>query len=702
MAIRTFNSVGGFSVGEIPETIILANGDITTDFATFTSNVAAGNVKTDNLLYANGQPWDFQLPAGTDTQIQYYDNGQFGASSNLTFNATTQVLTVAGNVAATKVKTDSLLYANGLPWDFTLPGGGNTQIQFNDGPGDLGGSSAFTFDKTSNTLTLTGDANFANVTTTGEIQSLGNVTAPWFYGNVVGKISGDIIIPGTSTGVVINDSGNANAFGGFTFNKSTNAVSITGNLTAGNVAGGNLVSASYLEGTLTTSSAAQPNITSVGTLVSLTVTGTVDAGDLTTGGNLSVGGRVLTNLVPVSNDTKNLGSSAYAWKNVYTSGNIVLADNTTMYGQSGVLYTTALHTDNDANVSGLTVRSDASVTGNIVIGGNLTVNGTTTYVNVDSMDITDPLISLGGAGAGGNAAAYDGKDRGLYLRNYKSDGSAAVNQFVGWDTSASEFVFGSNVSESGDVITVNTYGNIRAGTIFGNIQGTINTTSQTTITELGTLQYLNVSGDANIGGLANVNTLVASGLSYPTVDGSAAQVLSTNGSGSLYWATIDTYKIANGTSNVNVETNGNVNVVVAGSAVTTFTSASVDVSTDLNVTGNATVGTLKIGNSVVRSATVTTATTSQRTLVSLTGSTFRVAEFFVKGEDTTGGKYSVATVSMVHDATSAEWSTYGTVNIPYNSSTGALNVTYASGIASLVVTPSSSNNTTWTVQYRTM
>ena len=71
MAIRTFNSVGGFSVGEIPTSVILPNGDVTTGNARLTSNVVvgniitgsgnitvgntilAGNLRTNNLLYAN-------------------------------------------------------------------------------------------------------------------------------------------------------------------------------------------------------------------------------------------------------------------------------------------------------------------------------------------------------------------------------------------------------------------------------------------------------------------------------------------------------------------------------------------------------------------------------------------------------------------------------------------------------------------------
>ena len=85
MAIRTFNSVGGFSVGEIPVNIISNVGEITGPAnANITGTVyACTALRTDSLLHLDGSPWDFQLPAGTaDGQIQYYNNGDFGASSN--------------------------------------------------------------------------------------------------------------------------------------------------------------------------------------------------------------------------------------------------------------------------------------------------------------------------------------------------------------------------------------------------------------------------------------------------------------------------------------------------------------------------------------------------------------------------------------------------------------------------------------------
>ena len=104
MAIKAFNSVAGFSVGETPANIILSNGYITTNGATFTANIAALGVLTDNLYYANGVPWDLQEPAGANTQIQFNNDQQFGATADLTFDTDTSNLDVSGNLNLTTGK----------------------------------------------------------------------------------------------------------------------------------------------------------------------------------------------------------------------------------------------------------------------------------------------------------------------------------------------------------------------------------------------------------------------------------------------------------------------------------------------------------------------------------------------------------------------------------------------------------------------
>ena len=98
MAIKPFNSVAGFSVGETPANIILSNGYITTNGATFTSNIAALGVLTDNLYYANGTPWDLSDPGGSNTAVQFNDDESFGGSANFTFDKDTANLGVTGNI----------------------------------------------------------------------------------------------------------------------------------------------------------------------------------------------------------------------------------------------------------------------------------------------------------------------------------------------------------------------------------------------------------------------------------------------------------------------------------------------------------------------------------------------------------------------------------------------------------------------------
>jgi hypothetical protein len=113
MAIRPFNSVGGFAIGENPTIVIDANGNITTTKTTLTGNLSANAVLTDNYFYANGSPVDFQQAAGSNTWIQYNLDNDFGASGNFTFQPTTNLLTV-GWGAAGEIKTDSLLVTNGI------------------------------------------------------------------------------------------------------------------------------------------------------------------------------------------------------------------------------------------------------------------------------------------------------------------------------------------------------------------------------------------------------------------------------------------------------------------------------------------------------------------------------------------------------------------------------------------------------------
>jgi hypothetical protein len=119
------------------------------------------------------------------------------------------------------------------------------------------------------------------------------------------------------------------------------------------------------------------------------------------------------------------------------------------------------------------------------------------------------------------------------------------------------------------------------------------------------------------------------------------------------------------------------------------------------------VSTLDIGNTSVTANTVTTTSiTANQTIASyqLTGSAVTGVEFLVKGHDTPGAKYSVATVLAVTNGTDADYAIFGTVRIGTSTGSLAVNVGNVSGnfFVDLQVTPSSSNSTTWTTQIRTI
>ena len=84
----------------------------------------------------------------------------------------------------------------------------------------------------------------------------------------------------------------------------------------------------------------------------------------------------------------------------------------------------------------------------IVVTGDLTVNGTTTTVNSTAVTIDDPIFTLGGDVAPGSD---DNKDRGIEFRWH--NGSAAKIGFFGMDDSDSKFKFIPDASNSSEVFS---------------------------------------------------------------------------------------------------------------------------------------------------------------------------------------------------------------------------------------------------------
>ena len=259
-------------------------------------------------------------------------------------------------------------------------------IQLSAGGGIFTGTSAFSYDTGTSLLTVTGNASIGNVTSTGTHTALRYVssattgTAPLeidsttrvanlnvAYANVsdfgvVGNLTTGSYYPAL---VDTTGTGNKalNVSGGYEFD-TANAKLNLGNITAlFDIAG------TTIGGSLTT--AAQPNITSVGTLTSLTVTGALD---VTTGVITGDGG----------------GLSNVAGGNITgQSANALVA---------GTVYTAA-----QPNITSVGTLTSLAVTGNITSGNVAGTGGVFTYVSGDGANLT----ALTGANVTGEVAFAD-------------------------------------------------------------------------------------------------------------------------------------------------------------------------------------------------------------------------------------------------------------------------------------------------------
>lgn len=93
---------------------VSATGNVDAGNLVTLGNAVVGNILTDNYYYANGAPVDFQQAAGSNTQIQFNNNNDFGASANLTFDTATDLFTLVGiaNISTIEVTSTASVVGN--------------------------------------------------------------------------------------------------------------------------------------------------------------------------------------------------------------------------------------------------------------------------------------------------------------------------------------------------------------------------------------------------------------------------------------------------------------------------------------------------------------------------------------------------------------------------------------------------------------
>ena len=414
-----------------------------------------------------------------------------------------------------------------------------------------------------------------------------------------------------STGGLANFTGtltaNSNSQPNITSVGTLTSLAVTGNLTAGNVyANSGTIGAANLTGSLTT--ATQGNITSVGVLTGLSVNGTVTAVAFTANSGLFTGdGGGLSNLSVAAGSLIVSGSSNVK---VELNSNV----NITVAGVANIVTVTST----GSNVNGYLTITGNVTSGNANLGNAATANyfignlyGPANTANTVTTNAQPNITSVGtltsldvsGNITSGNVYANSGIIKAQYLQG---DGSNLTNLSAGiilvnGNSNVSIPTANGNINMSAVgnanvvVITgtgVNVAGTITAtGTITGNFSGNVTTAAQGNITSLGILTGLTVNGTANLGAVGNVKI----------TGGSSNGYLFTDGAGNLTFGSIVNTPPGGANNDVQFKDGG----TYQGSSNFTFnpTSNLVSITGNLSVTGNSNVGNL---NATLLTGTLTT------------------------------------------------------------------------------------------------
>ena len=330
------------------------NIDITGNISSLnvTGNITGGNLLTPGLISATGN-----VSGGNITTA-----GQVTATGNVTGNAlngntlsltgnVTSALNVTGNIAGGNVSSTGVVSATG-----NVSGGNIATAGQVTATGNVAGGNLIT----SGIVSATGNITSGNVISNGIVSATGNINGAGavFSGNVsaqnfIGNISGNIDAGGANTNIQFNDGDILAGSAAFTFDKTSNAVTATGNITGGNLSTGGTV----------------------------TATGNVSGGNITTGGSVNATGAITS-------------SANVAGANITTGGNVVATGNV-----SGGNITTAGQVVATGNVSGGNVNTAVvnNAGGDITISGNNVILSPTTG-NIDASsswinNVADPVLA---------------------------------------------------------------------------------------------------------------------------------------------------------------------------------------------------------------------------------------------------------------------------------------------------------------------
>jgi len=695
------------------------------------SGLAGSNVTgtVANATYAVSAGYAATVTANTQANIT-----GLGTLGNLTVTGNTRsgnlltpgLLCVTGNIRGGNVTSEGIVTAIGNVYGSYIFGNGSqlSSISGSSVTGTVANatyavSAGYAATVTANSqpnitsvgaltsLSVTGDVNANNVYASSILSAIGNVYGNYIVGNgsalsyitgsnVTGTVANatyavyagtvsansqpNITSVGTLTSLSV--SGDVNANNVYTVNVLSAVGNVYGNYIVGNgstlsgIAGGNVTgtvaNATYAvySGTVTANS--QPNITSVGTLSTLTVTGNTLSGNLLSGGLISVGGNILGNSLLIYRDANILG-------NLNVQGNVT-------FNQSNVIVIGDLYIELANNASTYTAINGAGLQ-----AGN---NGTSSLTNWTYSTMANAWSTNVGISAAGNVSGTYILGNGYYLTGLSgATGNYGNSNVADYLPTYTGNLTAGNISTTGNILTVgliSTSGNVIAAYYIGNgsalssitggnvtgtvanatyavYSGTVSANSQPNITSVGNLSTLTVTGNTQSGNLLTAGVMSATGNvtgAYFVGNGSAlASITGGNVTGTVANAT---YAVSAGYA-ATVTANSQPNITSVGtltSLTVTGTTQSGNLFTGGNVsaTGNVYANNISVAGTLSYASIVGTS-------ISATGN-ISGGNLLTTGSISAGGNITVGNVSTAGNVSAAYYFGNG-----YNL-TGLANVTF--------------------------
>ena len=418
---------------------------------------------------------------------------------------------------------------------------------------------------------------------------------------------------------------------------STNKIVLSGGTSiqfsnGGGLLGLSTIVSSTLTGTLLTPS--QPNITTVGTLTSLTSTGQTFLGSQSFQSSYAVNitdtsGNFIQLTEPdgvstIRSQNGNLVIAPASQNVVLSPGTNLVLNGGSLIGVTGISFTTLYATITNPTQPYITSLGNLS---GLVVDGNVVINNTgNTSLNVsgsaqfnNSIDITGDSTLTGSLSISNNLSASNITSSLLSLTGTTDStslttgalvvpGGAAIAKTLYVGTS---IVLNNNILSGSDIALINntTIGTVTSGNLFvtdssndltginnftaTNFYGIIQTSAQTNITSLGTLSSLSISGYVGIGTSSPSAQLEINNVTGNCIKLFYNKQVSTSNFGTLTISNDGTLFIESSSGTININSS-----IYSNSAATfnnsIYVSGNSIIDGDINVSGNLTTNTLTL------------------------------------------------------------------------------------------------------------